>query len=55
MQLLACSLDGSIAYFKFTEKELGIIVSEQDKVLLENIKNTFSFFFLLTNFFFFFF
>lgn len=32
MQLLACSLDGSIAYFKLTEKELGIIVSEQDKV-----------------------
>lgn len=38
MQLLACSLDGSVAYFKLTEKELGTIVSDQDKVSI-NLKN----------------
>ena len=31
-ELLACSLDGSIAYFSFTETELGKCLSENEKV-----------------------
>lgn len=32
MQLVACSWDGSIAHLMFKQEELGIIVSEQEKV-----------------------
>lgn len=30
--MLACSLDGSIAYFSFSEAELGKSLSENEKV-----------------------
>lgn len=47
LSLMACSLDGTVAYFEFTEKELGKAMSLEDKVCTKMLLLSYFMLFLL--------